>query len=156
MRWRASPLRRNRTISLDPNLPGQNFERDSLDVDSKLFSKVQIDSKEDWARIKGKIRRTSQSVTRTHKFTFSLAAFSAGPPPCSAASFEVNSEPHTGARPSVRLCVGLTTRRQPFSSPSKPIDLGLGFHVHWVHMQLGSPPSSLVGTLNVRKHRETP
>jgi hypothetical protein len=25
-------------------------------------------------------------------------------PPCSAASFEVNSEPHTGARPSVRLC----------------------------------------------------
>jgi hypothetical protein len=28
-------------------------------------------------------------------------------PPCSAASFELNSEPHTGARPSVRLCVGL-------------------------------------------------
>jgi hypothetical protein len=27
-------------------------------------------------------------------------------PLCSAASFEVNSEPHTGARPSVRLCVG--------------------------------------------------
>jgi hypothetical protein len=27
-------------------------------------------------------------------------------PPCSAASFEVNSEHHTGARPSVRLCVG--------------------------------------------------
>jgi hypothetical protein len=27
-------------------------------------------------------------------------------PPCSAASFEVNSEPHTGARSSVRLCVG--------------------------------------------------
>jgi hypothetical protein len=27
-------------------------------------------------------------------------------PPRSAASFEVNSEPHTGARPSVRLCVG--------------------------------------------------
>ena len=27
-------------------------------------------------------------------------------PSCSAASFEVNSEPHTGARPSVRLCVG--------------------------------------------------
>ena len=26
--------------------------------------------------------------------------------PCSAASFEVNSVPHTGARPSVRLCVG--------------------------------------------------
>jgi hypothetical protein len=28
-------------------------------------------------------------------------------PPCIAASFEVNSEPHTGARPSVRLRVGL-------------------------------------------------
>jgi hypothetical protein len=28
-------------------------------------------------------------------------------PPCKAASFEVSSEPHTGARPSVRLCVGL-------------------------------------------------
>ena len=27
-------------------------------------------------------------------------------PPCTAASFEVNSELHTGARPSVRLCVG--------------------------------------------------
>jgi hypothetical protein len=27
-------------------------------------------------------------------------------PLCSAASFEVNSKPHTGARPSVRLCVG--------------------------------------------------
>jgi hypothetical protein len=26
--------------------------------------------------------------------------------PCSAASFVVNLEPHTGARPSVRLCVG--------------------------------------------------
>ena len=28
-------------------------------------------------------------------------------PPCSVASFEVNSEPHNGALPSVRLCVGL-------------------------------------------------
>jgi hypothetical protein len=28
-------------------------------------------------------------------------------PPCSVASFEVNSKPRTGARPSVRLCVGL-------------------------------------------------
>jgi hypothetical protein len=31
--------RRSRTISLDPNLPGQNSKRGSLDVDSKLFSK---------------------------------------------------------------------------------------------------------------------
>ena len=43
--------RRNRTISLDPNLPGQNSERGSLDVDSKLFSKVQIDSKRRVPRI---------------------------------------------------------------------------------------------------------
>jgi hypothetical protein len=27
-------------------------------------------------------------------------------PPCSVAGYEVNSEPHTGARSSVRLCVG--------------------------------------------------
>jgi hypothetical protein len=59
--------RRNRTISLDTKrLPGQNSERDSLDVDSKLFSKVQIDSKEDWARISGKMPpRTSQSVSQS-------------------------------------------------------------------------------------------
>ena len=36
--------RRNRTISFDPNLPGQNSEGGSIDVDSKLFSKVQVDS----------------------------------------------------------------------------------------------------------------
>jgi hypothetical protein len=35
-----SASRRIRTISLDPNLPGQNSERGSLEVDSKLFSKV--------------------------------------------------------------------------------------------------------------------
>jgi hypothetical protein len=39
---------------------------------------------------------------------------------------------------------------------SKPIDLGLGFQLHWVHIKLGFPPSSLVGTLNMRKCRETP
>jgi hypothetical protein len=27
-------------------------------------------------------------------------------PPCSVAAFVVNPEPHTGARPSVRLCMG--------------------------------------------------
>ena len=86
--------RRNRTILLDPNLPGQISEkifRDSLDVNLRFRSK--------------KTGTTSQS-RRSRNFTFSLAAVSAGPP-CSAASFEVNSEPHSGARPSVRLCVGL-------------------------------------------------
>ena len=44
--------------------------------------------------------------TEVHNLAFSPAAASSGSP-CSAATFEVNSEPHTGARPSVRLCVGL-------------------------------------------------
>jgi predicted methyltransferase MtxX (methanogen marker protein 4) len=72
--------RRNRTISLDPNLPGQNSRERFFNVDSKLFSKVQIDSKEDWARIRSKIRViTSQSITiKNHNFTFSLAAVSVG------------------------------------------------------------------------------
>jgi hypothetical protein len=54
--------------------------------------------------------RCHQSVTTT---TRQIAQFFVHPssnfadPPCSAASFEVNSEPHTGARPAVRLCVGL-------------------------------------------------
>jgi hypothetical protein len=55
------------------------------------------------------VREERQSpVTRSQNFTYSLAAkFS--DPPCSLAAFVVNSEPHTGARPSVRLRVGLTT-----------------------------------------------
>jgi hypothetical protein len=40
--------------------------------------------------------------------TEGLSTNSSHPPPrpCSVPSFEVNSEPHTGARPSVCLCVG--------------------------------------------------
>ena len=73
--------RRNRTVSRDPNLPGQNSERGSLDVDSNFFSKVQIDSKEDLARIRGKITHTTTSQTvRNHNFTFSLAAISPATP----------------------------------------------------------------------------
>jgi hypothetical protein len=41
-----------------------------------------------------------------------------------------------------------TCRDWPFSPASKPIDLGLGFQVHWVYIQLGFPASTLVGTLN--------
>jgi hypothetical protein len=45
---------------------------------------------------------------RSRNFTFSLAA--KNPEfPYSVAAFVVNSEPNTGARPSVRLCVGLIT-----------------------------------------------
>jgi hypothetical protein len=98
--------RRNRTISLDSNLLGQNSERGSLDVDSKLFSKVQIDSKEDWARIRGKLRPPPPCSHQSPQFYVQPSSNFADPP-CSAASFEVNSEPHIGARPSVRLCVGL-------------------------------------------------
>ena len=55
--------RRNRTISLDPNLPGQNSRERFFDVDSKLISKAQIDSKEDWARMGSKIRRSQLAPT---------------------------------------------------------------------------------------------
>ena len=58
--------RRNKTTSLDPNLPGKNSRERFFDVDSKLFSKIQIDSKEDWARKRGKIPgTTSQSPKST-------------------------------------------------------------------------------------------
>jgi hypothetical protein len=39
--------RRNRTISLELNLPGQNSRERFFDVDSQLFSKVQKNLKED-------------------------------------------------------------------------------------------------------------
>jgi hypothetical protein len=71
--------RRDRTISLDLNLPGQNSERGSLDVDSKLFSKDKIDSKNDWARIMCKMLvTTSHRAVTTQNFTFSLAVVSTG------------------------------------------------------------------------------
>jgi hypothetical protein len=47
-------------------------------------------------------------------------------------------------------------RNWPFSSASKPIDLGLGFQVHWVHIRLCFPVYSSVGTLNGLKYREPP
>ena len=58
----ASP--RNRTISLDPNLPGQISER-FFRRESKLFSKVQIDSKKDWVMKKGKIPPPVSHADRT-------------------------------------------------------------------------------------------
>jgi hypothetical protein len=45
------------------------------------------------------LRRTTSAAANNGLSTTAI-------PPCTAASFEVNSEPHTGARPSVRLCVG--------------------------------------------------
>ena len=51
-------------------------------------------------------RRTSH---RSAQFYVQPTAVSAGSPLVVRRLFEVNSEPHTGARPSVRLCVGLKT-----------------------------------------------
>jgi hypothetical protein len=45
------------------------------------------------------LRRTTSAAANNSMSTTII-------PPCSAASFEVNSEPQIGARPSVRLCVG--------------------------------------------------
>jgi hypothetical protein len=53
-------------------------------------------------------------VTTSHQNTQVYVQRSCGfcrIPPCSVAPFEVNSEPHTGARPSVRFCVGLIIQR---------------------------------------------
>jgi hypothetical protein len=60
-------------------------------------------------RIRGKITRRHhhQSVSQNAKFHVQ-PSINFADPPCSAASFEVNSEPHIRARSSVRLYVGLT------------------------------------------------
>jgi hypothetical protein len=97
--------RRNGTTSLDPSCRVKIPEQGSLDVDSKFFSKVQIDLKGDWARLFQK-GGSSPPVSHEPKSTIFCLAQQRFllDPPCSVASFEVNSEPHT---PSVRLCVGL-------------------------------------------------
>jgi hypothetical protein len=43
-------------------------------------------------------------------------------PPCSVAAFVLNSEPHTGARPSVRLCVGPEVVRTRIRANTNPND----------------------------------
>jgi hypothetical protein len=48
---------------------------------------------------KGKNWDSDQTTTKGSRTIFLT-------PPCIVAAFIVNSEPHTGARPSVRLCVG--------------------------------------------------
>jgi hypothetical protein len=55
-------------------------------------------------------RPGATTTSEVHNFAFSVGAISAESP-CIAAAFEVNSESHTGARPSVRLCVGLIVCR---------------------------------------------
>jgi hypothetical protein len=51
-------------------------------------------------------------------------------PLCSAASFEVNSEPYTGARPSARLCVGPEHARCVYRTASFNPEL-----FHWDNKQ---------------------
>jgi hypothetical protein len=98
--------RRNGTISLGPSCRVKIPEQGSLDVDSKLFSKVQMFQKEDWARL---FQEPGSSPRVSPKSTIFRSAQQRFPMdfPCSVASYQVNSEPHTGARPSARLCVGL-------------------------------------------------
>ena len=55
-----------------------------------------------------KIPPRSQSVTEVHKLRSAYSGF-CWIPPVVRRLFEVNSEPHTGARTLVRLCVGLIT-----------------------------------------------
>jgi hypothetical protein len=72
--------RRNGTLSLDPSCRVKIPEQVFLDVDSKLFSKVQIDSK--GIGLKSDSSRPSRkAVTEVHNFTFRVRAFSAWIPP---------------------------------------------------------------------------
>ena len=50
-------------------------------------------------------RRAAAPTHRANSVTSTLQFHIFLPPPCSAAAFVVNSEPHSGARLSVRLCV---------------------------------------------------
>jgi hypothetical protein len=91
--------RRNRIISLDPNLSAFNFRVG-----------FNYRAEEDLARNGVRLHHqplVSHQIAQFDVHSSSDFAY----PPCSAASFDVNSEPHTGARPSVRLFVGLMTRR---------------------------------------------
>jgi hypothetical protein len=88
--------RRNRTISLDPNHQGQISERlfrDSLDVNLRYMGT--------------KNRHRSLTGHRSAQFYVQPSSGFFWIPPVVRRLFEVHSEPHTGARPLVRFCVGL-------------------------------------------------
>jgi hypothetical protein len=93
---RVAP-RRNGEISLDPSCWVKIPEQVFFKLDSKLLSKAKYIQKEDWDRLfqkRSSTPRVSQSrTTRTHNFTFGVAA--------------ICTEFPWRARPSVRLCVGL-------------------------------------------------
>ena len=102
---RVAP-RKNGTISLDPNRRVKIPEHQ----DSKFFSKTKRGLKSNLGSAvqeKGLTRhQPPRTTTRTHSSTFGVAAISAESP-CSVATFVVNSEPHTGERLSISLCVRL-------------------------------------------------
>jgi hypothetical protein len=52
------------------------------------------------------VRATTKYLRRITSAAANNSLSTSITPHCSVASFEVNSEPHTGARPSVRLSVG--------------------------------------------------
>ena len=90
---------------------------------------------------------------RSNNLTFSLAAISPTPS-CSAASFEVNSEPHTGARPSVRLCVGLTNGGTPAQSADVAVHRGVAGRAGEMRDIASSMPPNLC--LRQGRRRPTP
>jgi hypothetical protein len=63
------------------------------------------------------VKKTGQSVSQNAHFYVQPTAVSAGSPPVVRHLFEVTLEPHTGARPSVRLCVGLIKAINIYSAP---------------------------------------
>ena len=89
---------RNRSTNQQPRMPRElPAPRRLLISESRLLILA--------AFIRGKITPVTSHADRT----FLRSAYSGfcWIPPVLRRLFEVNSEPHTGARPSVRLCVGL-------------------------------------------------
>jgi len=79
---------------------------------SFVDSSIRFDE-EEYLRLvffRGKLRPPPPPVSQNPQFYVQPSSGFCWIPPCSSASFEVNSELHTGARPSVRLCVGLIKR----------------------------------------------
>ena len=99
-RWSALPQHGAMT-RIAPSRPTTPHSTDTFFSVLFVFS-VEIRNKEET------VTQSDRQAIKTKNYTFSLAAKSAEAP-CSVATFIVNSEPHTGTRPSVRLCVGSIT-----------------------------------------------
>ena len=120
-RWHALPLRcptrRRRALPLAEMVPFHSIQAAGSKFPSKvLWTKFEIVlegsnrfKKGIWLGCSRKGVAHHQAVTKSQSFTFGVRAISAESP-CSEATFIVNSESNTGARPSARLCVGLKGR----------------------------------------------